>query len=361
MAVIESEDALHSVGRTLTIVILGTLCKWSKISEIHQWATSPQVKKFLSEKFAIGTIPTYSWMLSLLKIINPKSLNEKFNIWATTILPKFLDNLTISFDGKTICSTGKMQEYDKPLHILSAYIAELGLTINQTTVDEKSNEIPAMQELIELMDIRGCMIVADALHCQTKTAETIINSGGDYLLNVKGNQETLEQDIKDFVCDDELRAGMETKSTREKNGGRIEFRKSFISHDVSWMGDHLTNWLGLSSFGAINRRFTIDGKTTDEWHYYISSRKLSPDELLKYARNEWSIESMHWLLDVHFNEDSCRIHDSNANQNLNIIRKIALNYIRNYKNLTNSKLPLSRLMLACLFDCDMILEIINYH
>jgi len=350
----------HSVGRTLTIIILGFLCKLQDIDEIQQWAEEPRTREFLSRNFAIYTIPTCRWINEILSIVKPESLNEVFTQWTAEMLPTFLDGLTISFDGKTICSTGKMSNYDKPLHILSAYLCESGLTIGQKTVDEKSNEIPAMRELIKLMDIRGSMVVADALHCQTETAAVIIENVGDYLLNVKGNQEILEDDIRDFVEDEALRSKMETEQTRENNGGRIEIRTAFVSDELTWMKEHLPKWLGLACFGAINRCFTYNGKTSNEWHYYISSRKLTAEELLKFARNEWAIESMHWLLDVHFNEDSCRTRDKNSNQNLNIFRKIALNYIRQYKNHTKLKTPMSKLMFACLLDCNKILDIINF-
>ena len=180
------------------------------------------------------------------------------------------------------------------------------------------------------------------------------------MLNAKGNQETLMNDIKDYVQDKELRDEMASASTREQNGGRIESRTAFVSGDVGWMAEHLEKWKKLLCFGAICRRFTIGENTTEEWHYYISSRKLTPEELLKYARNEWAIESMHWLLDIHFDEDSCKVRDFNANQNLNIIRKVALNYVRNYKNESKSKLPLSRLMFACLLDSEEILKFINW-
>ena len=143
-------------------------------------------------------------------------------------------------------------------------------------------------------------------------------------------------------------------------GNSNEFRQAFVSSDVSWMEEHLSKWSGLSCIGAINRRFTVNGETSDEWHYYISSRKLTPEELLKYARNEWAVESMHWLLDVHFNEDSSRVRDGYTNQVLNIIHKIVLNYIRIYKNESGSKLPFSRLMFACLLDCEKIHDIINW-
>jgi len=295
-----------------------------------------------------------------MSIISPKSLNKLFTKWTRTLLPDFLDGLTLSFDGKTIRSTGKMEEYDNPLHILSVHLAELGLTVSQKTVDEKSNEIPAMQELLGLIDIRGCMVVADALNTQTKTAEAIINNGGDYLLSVKGNQEILMKDIESYVQDEELRATMGSVSTNEKNGGRWEFRQAFVLSDINWMSAHLDNWLGLSCIGAINRRFTVNGVTSNEWHYYISSRKLSPEDLLMYARNEWSVESMHWLLDVHFNEDSCRLRSINSNENMNIIRKIALNYLHIYKNEHNSKTPFSKLMLSCLCDCDVLLKFIGW-
>jgi predicted transposase YbfD/YdcC len=257
---------IHSVGRTLTLTILGSLCGLKSIAEIHQWATSERVRAFLIEQFAIHTIPTCSWLEKLLGIIDPVSLNKRFTEWTTTLLPEALKDLTIAFDGKTICSTGKMSSYDEPLHILSAYLCELGLTLSQKTVSEKSNEIPAMRELLGLINVRGCMVVADALHTQTKTAEAIVSAKGDYLLVADGNQETLEQDIADYVNDDELRFGMSTAHTTEKNGGRIELRNAFVSDDVDWMETHLKKWANLSCFGAIRRRFTVGEKTTDKWH-----------------------------------------------------------------------------------------------
>lgn len=350
----------YSVGRALTIVILGTICGLRNISQIHQWASHQKTKKFLYEHFDIWYVPCYSWLISLLKMINPQSLNQCFLRWVQTLTPKSLENLTISFDGKTIRSTGKMDSYDEALHIVSAHIAELGLTIGQKAVDGKSNEIPAVRELIELLDISGCVIVADALNCQKKTAKTIIDGGGDYLLNVKDNQETLKKDIEDYVQDDDLRQTMDSATTLEKNRGRIERRTAYTSSDIEWLPNK-EKWEALVCIGAIKREVTIKEATSIEWHYYISSRCLNAEELLKYARNEWSVESMHWLLDVHFNEDFCRIENANVQKNLNIVRKIALNNIKNYKNKTKVKQPLSKIMLDCLIDCNFLLEILNLH
>jgi predicted transposase YbfD/YdcC len=251
-----------------------------------------------------------------------------------------------------------MDCYDEALHIVSAHLAELGITVGQKAVDGKSNEIPAMRELIELLDIRGCVVVADALHCQKETAKAIIKGGGDYLLNVKSNQETLRQDIEDYVLDDELRQSMNKDSTLEKNRGRIERRTAYTTTDIEWLADK-KKWESLACIGAINRQVTGKKGSSDEWHYFISSRPLTAEELLKYARNEWSVETMHWLLDVHYSEDFCRIEDADAQQNLNVARKAALNNIRDYKNNTGCKHPISKIMLHCLIDCNFILEVLG--
>jgi hypothetical protein len=207
---VEYNGYSYSVSQALTIVILGSICGLRNLSQIHQWASHEKVRAFLNAQYDIMFIPCYSWMLALLKIIKPKSLNECFIKWTETLLPESISNMTISFDGKTIRSTGKMEQYNEPLHIVSAHIAELGITVGQKAVDGKSNEIPAMRELIALLNIRGCIVVADALNCQKKTAKAIIDGGGDYLLNVKDNQKLLKRDIEDYVQDAGLRQTMDS-------------------------------------------------------------------------------------------------------------------------------------------------------
>lgn len=338
-----------SVREAVSIVILGTFCGLRNVSQIHQWAESPRIKEFLSNHIGIKNIPCYYWLLCLLKIVEPKSLNECFVKWVQSFLPEDKRELTLSFDGKTIRSTGKMDKYEKPIHIVSAHIAEMGITFGQQRVDEKENEIPAVRELLELLKIEGCMVVADALHCQKETAKAVIKAKADYLLNVKDNQETLKKDIENYVQDDELRQTMDTFSTYEKNSGRIEKRTAFSTCDVEWLYGR-KEWAGLLCIGAVNTRFTTKKGTTNEWHYYISSRKLTAKELLNHARLEWSVESMHWLLDVHFGEDFCRVEDENVQQTLNIVRKIVLNCIKLHKQKVDSKRPLSKIMFDCLLD-----------
>jgi len=250
-----------------------------------------------------------------------------------------------------------MRKYDSPLHIVSAQLAELGLTFGQWSVEGKSNEIPAVRELLDLLDISGCIVVADALNCQKETAKAIVDGGADYLLNVKGNHENLRQDIEDYVQDDGLRKAMDTYSTLEKNSGRIEKRIAYATDDVDWISGK-EEWENLSCIGAVNRLVTTGEETTNEWHYYISSCKLTAEELLKHALLEWSVETMHWLLDVHFREDFCRIEDRNVQQNLNIARKTALNSIKDFKMKSKSKKPISNIMFDCLLDPNYLLTVL---
>jgi len=345
-----------SVGEALTIVILGTFCGLRNVSQIHQWATNARIKGFLEKHFGIENIPCYYWLLRLLQLVKPASLNECFTNWVQSLCGP-LEGHTLSFDGKTIRSTGKMAKHKSALHIVSAQIAGLGLTLGQQAVDEKSNEIPAVRQLIETLQIKGCMIVADALHCQKATAKTIIAKKADYLLSVKENQSDLKEEIEACVQSEDMRKTMDTAKTQEKNRGRIERRTAYTTHDIQWLHGK-NDWQNLSSIGAIHTQVTTKNGTSSEWHYFISSQKLSAVDLLKHARLEWAVESMHWLLDIHFAEDHCRVEDKNTQQTLNAIRKIALNSIKRFKDNTNNKRPISKIMLDCMLEPLYILDII---
>ena len=346
-----------SISEALTLVILGSICGLRNVNQIHQWATSERVAHFLAKHFNITRIPCYYWLLTLLKITKPKSLNRCFMCWVQSFLPEGMKHMTLSCDGKTIRSTGKMARHASALHIISAHIAELGLTFAQQAVDDKSNEIPAVRELLELLEIEGCLVVADALHCQKETARAIVAKKADYLLSVKDNQPDLKRDIADYIQDDVLRKAMDTSETCEKNSGRLEQRTAFSTCDVGWLHDR-AHWAGLACIGAIHACSTTKKGTTNEWRYYLSSRKLSAKELLHHARQEWSVESLHWLLDVHFSEDFCRVEDKGVQQNLNIVRKIALNCLRHYKTKAGLNRPYSKIMFDCLLDCQSMLPIL---
>ena len=362
----EYDGYFCSIKDAVIIVILGSLCDLQSVKKIHAWATTAHVKTFLSETFGIKRIPCYWWLLSLLALVTPESLNQCIKQWVASLVPQLAAKLekeeeeqskkknkkqplTIAIDGKEIRSTGKMKKYDSPLHIVSAHIGELGLTLAQKTVESKSNEIPAVPKLIKALEISGCMVVTDALNCQRETAKAIVEAQADYLLSAKGNQKELMNDIEQYVQDEKLRATMDSVSRTEKGHGRIESRSAYTSGDVGWHPGG-REWPALKCIGAVHTRFETSKGVTDEWHYYISSKVLSAEELLHHARTEWSVESMHWLLDVLFDEDRCRIQSKNIQQNLNMLRKTALNLIRIYKRETGSKLPLNNIMFRALMN-----------
>ena len=347
-----------SIPEAISIVVLGSICGLRNPSQIHQWAESDKVSEFLKEKFGIEHIPCYYWLLSLLKLVKPESLNKCLMKWVETMLPEERKGLTISLDGKTVRSTCKMESYDSPLHIISAQISELGITFASKSAEGKSNEIPAVQQLIEELDIQDCMVVADALNCQRETAETIVRGKGDYLLDAKGNQPVLEAEIKEYVQDEDLRKTMDCESTTEKSRDRIETRTAYTTADVNWLFGR-EKWKNLRCIGAIKTEFERKGVKTEEWHYYISSRNLTALELLHHARMEWAVESMHWLLDVHYSEDYCRIVNRTIQQNLNMLRKFALNLMKQFKAISNSKRPLSQIMFNCLLNPSAICLILK--
>ena len=351
------EGYFCSVEEAISIVIVGTFCGFRNLKQIHEWAKHEEIQGVLIEHFGITHVPCYYWLTRLMGLIDPESMNACFVRWVESLLPESLAGQTISFDGKTVCSTGKMARYENPLHIVSAQLCELGLTFGQEAVAGKSNEIPAMQRLVKLLNLTGSMVVADAMNCQRETALAVIEQGADYLLSVKDNQPNLKEDIADYVQDEQLRKSMETASRCEKNRERVETRRAFVTQDIDWI-DGREEWANLCCIGAINTVFESKSRTTNEWHYYISSRAMTAEELLQHARAEWRVEAMHWLLDVHFGEDDCRIQSENAQQALNMIRKIVLNSLRIYKDKTKSKKAFSALMIHCLVHPTAILDVL---
>ena len=363
------EGYFYKVSEVIKIIILGCLCGLKNVKQIHQWAVSDNVSEFLKEKFAIERVPCYYWMICLLKIVKPESLNDCFKRWVSGFMPAYKpeaekqerSKLTVSVDGKSVRSTGKMKKYKgNALHIVSAQLAEKGLTLAQQSVDSKSNEIPAVQALLKELDIRGCLVTADALNCQTETAKIILEGKGDYLLCAKGNHEQTMEAIKDCIEDEQNKKITEQAETHEKNRGRDETRTAYVIPFAALNRDKLCGeeWPKVACIGAIHRVFETESKKTDEWHYYFSSRELTAEELLHAARMEWSVETMHWLLDVRFDEDKCRTEDTNVQRNLNMLRKLAINLIRLFKERTHSQKPFSNIMLDCLLSPCHLMQVI---
>lgn len=345
----------YKISDALTIMICGMLCNLQNISDIYEWAKAEPVQDFLYREFGISRLPSRAQFYNLIGYVNPKKFNDVFIEWVDEIVKLNGKGETIAIDGKTICSTDQRTENGEPLHILSAIVSESNLVLGSLPCKTKITEPEIFRNLVGMLDISGSVVVADALHCQRQSAEKVVEEKGDYLFVVKDNQPTLRENIELYIQNEEL----SQHTQKELNGGRIEKRTAYTTTEIDWLPNK-AEWKNIATIGAIHTEFTKKDKTSSEWHYYISSRKLTPEELLKHARLEWSIESMHWLLDVHFLEDKTKVWDMNVQQNLNIMRKIALNLAREYKNRFEPRKAISGILKCNLFDLKNLSNFIRY-
>jgi hypothetical protein len=188
----------YRLSHVIEILILGLLSRQQTLKDIHIWATSPWVSEMLRDNFGIQKIPCYSHLTNLVGLLDADELNNIFMEFFQKLV-QTVSGKTVSIDGKTVCSTANMADYTSPLHIASAFVAENGITIGQLATEAKSNEIPAVQQLIRLLNIKGALVVTDALNCQKETAKAILEGGGDYLLAIKKNQPNLHEDIAEVI------------------------------------------------------------------------------------------------------------------------------------------------------------------
>ena len=337
----------YSISEALIIMVCGMLCSLQTIDDIHEWSKAAPVQAFLRERFWIEKIPCRAQFYNIVGCVDAEKFNKLFIKWMQGVIHGGLSGKTVAIDGKTVCSTDKLTEDGNALSIASAIVSEYGLVIGSRECETKLGEVKAFRELIELLDVAGAVVVADALHCKKKSAKAVVEAGADYLFCVKDNEPTLKAEIELYFNNESV----EPFVTTEKNGGRIEKRTGYVSQDIDWLHGR-EDWIKLTSIGAIHTEFEKKGNKSSEWHYYISSAPLTAEELLKHARLEWGVEAMHWLLDVHFAEDKTRVWDMNVQKLLNIMRKIALNLSKDYKAKTESKVPISKVLKRNLFDLN---------
>ena len=353
----------YCVSHVLIILVMGALSGLQNVSDIHQWAKSINAMQFLQMQFGIEKVMCRAQFYNILAVIKAEKFNQSFIRWMQKVLDSVSPDSavvgnTVAFDGKTVNSTGKLTEDGSILNIVSAHIGELKMTIGSHECMSKQGERAALRELIEMLELTGSVVVADALHCNKPTIEAIINAGADYVLVAKDNAPALKKAIKECLEANPISSA----TTKELNGGRIETRTAFVTTELGQLKDS-KNWPNLTTVGAIHRQFESvkHGGKSDEWHFYISSAHLSPEELLHRARMEWSVESMHWLLDVHFQEDKTAFFDMNVQKILNTIRKIALNLVRLYKDAHHKpSTSLKSIMMANLLDVDVFAVFVNF-
>lgn len=242
----------------------------------------------------------------------------------------------ISIDGKTLRRSFDKLLGQKSLHIVSAYEGESGMTLAQVSTDAKSNEITAIPDLLDKLDIADSVVTADAMACQVGIVEKIHEKGADYVICLKGNQGTLHQQVREYFLDTtpEYLENLDFSSvshTVEKGHGRIEERYYVIVNDVEWV-KRREKWTGLKSIGMVISRRTQHEKTSEEKRFFITS--ITPDVALfeRATRGHWMVENgSHYVLDVTFHEDKSRIRRDNSPENYAVLRRLANGLLRNEK------------------------------
>ena len=216
------------------------------------------------------------------------------------------------------------------LHTLSAYATESRLVLGQEKVSDKSNEITAIPQLLDWLDIKGSIVTIDAMGCQHKIANKILEQQSNYIFCLKGNQGTLHEDIKLYFSDQELlKKNAKYYNDYDKAHGRIEHRKCSVVSDVDWLKKGHAEWKSIKSIILIESTREIKGKVSTEIRYYISSLTQTPEKTLSSIRSHWAIENaLHWVLDMSFGDDQCRIRKENAPQVMAVIRHMALNLLQ---------------------------------
>ena len=313
---------------------------------------------FYTEHYGIEKYPSKPTLSRILNMVDGDALGKL----VVEIMRESMDKLgdIVAVDGKAIRSTSKNGKAHSFLQILTAYATESGVTIGQEAIsyEDKTNEIPVFQSMLDNLDIKNKTITADAMHCQKETCEKIIKMGGNYIFGLKGNQSGLLEEVKLFFSDSINNDEIKTFETLEKNGGRLEKRVCRVADNVAWIND-LQLWTGLKTIFSVTRTTTVKGVTKEETGYYISSHTCQPENLLYATRSHWKIESMHWMLDVIWNEDECGILSENGHKTLNSFRKLALLGHKRYVSTLRKKPSIKGNVLAALLSDSVLLDVMR--
>lgn len=350
----------HKLKDIIIIVLFATLANADDFVEIYMFALRHEkyLKKYIELK---NGIPSHDTITRVMAMISPEILQQLQNKWFEMLDKNEGEKLKqiIALDGKTM--RGNKQNGSKPNHIVSAWNKDGGYCLGQKTVDEKSNEITAIPELLDKILIKGQIITIDAMGTQKEIAQKIKYKRADYVLALKGNHGTLFDEVQEYFSDKEfLKNIVENNNyliTKEKARSQIETREYFQTDDIKWItkkGD----WRGLKSIIMERKTINKNGKKTEIYRYFISSLPLDINTVARAVRGHWSVESMHWHLDVTFKEDANLTIDKFAAQNHNIIRKWCLSILKVIDNLFHKPLSMKKKRFLTSLDPCFYLDII---
>ena len=328
----------HLLGDIVVICILGVIAGADGPKAIATWATAQ--KEWLCRHLELPHgIPSHDTIGRLLALLRPEAFQKCFQEWIASLRHESAIDETepeiVAIDGKTMRRSHDRRRSLGPLHMVSAWAVRGGISLGQLATAEKSNEIMAIPELLEQIDVRDTVVTIDAQGCQRAIARDIINSGGDYVLALKGNQTKLFEGVKGYVKEILDSESHESNVYRYqevvKGHGRID---TLIYYQLP-LSDALAKfpWKALRTVGVAIRRSVQQGKETVDTRYYISSLKLNAKRFARAVRGHWHIENtLHWCLDVTFREDECRVRNRHAADNLSWLKRFAISLIKRHSH-----------------------------
>jgi predicted transposase YbfD/YdcC len=328
----------HRLLDILVIAICTQLCGGESFNDMEEFGEAKQdwFKTFLELPAGIPSHDTFNRVFAAL---NPKRFMECFIQW-TQGLRTAISGEIVAIDGKALrraLNKGQSAKY-----IVNAWARQNGLVLGQVKVADKSNEITAVPELLRALELAGCIVTVDAMGCQKKIAQEIVESDADYVLALKGNQETVHEEVKAYLDDliarqahlprqgmaKGVRLELAYLETIEKDHGRIEIRRYWQSDNLAWFADR-AQWEKLTSIGVVESIREVNGVSSTERRYYLSSLSRDVARFAEAVRGHWGVENpLHWVLDVCFGEDQSRARTGNAAENLAALRRLTLNLLR---------------------------------
>ena len=328
-----ADNHRYPLAHLVFIAVCMTLCganDWNGIASLAKCKIG-----WLSKYIPLphGT-PSHHTFRRVFARLDPDAFRECFIQWVSLIAERTAGEV-IAIDGKTLRRSYDKQSDKAAIHMVNAWGSSTGMVLGQLKTSEKSNEITAIPTLLDMLEISGCIISIDAMGCQKEIAQKIRAGGADYLLAVKANQPTLHEDIKLFLDDlttkDVLPKHASYSETIEKDHGRIDIRRCWVSTRVCWL-EQKKDWQDLSMIGVVESERHEGDKVTSERRYFITSHACSAAKFMASVRAHWSVEnSLHWTLDIGFREDESRIRKDYGPENMAIFRQMSLNMLKQEK------------------------------
>lgn len=341
----------------VTIAVCAIVAGADDFVSIAQWGR--QKRQWLEQFLDLSNgIPSHDRFNAVLAALVPAEFERCLLSWITA-LHEVTDGQVVAIDGKTLRRSFDAASSKSAIHLVSAWATANHISLGQTVVDAKSNEITAIPKLLELLELSGSLVTIDAMGCQTEIAQALVTGGADYVLAVKGNQPTLHQGLIDFflehLADDFARVKVSRHATQERGHGREEQRSYFVCAVPDDLPDR-ARWKHLKAIGVAISEGTRHGKPFSDVRYYILSRKLTAKRFGGAVRSHWSIENrLHWQLDVTFQEDQCRVRKGHADANLSSLRRTALSLLKNNHTL---KIGIKNKRLAAAWNNDYLAEVL---